>query len=69
MDTYIDFILDNYILIMIVLLVIIFSVIGYLADKRGFLKKKSKAENIKDETSKEIENNTNDYENSEFKDL
>ena len=68
MDTYIDFILDNYILIMIVLLVIIFSVIGYLADKRGFLKKKSKTENIKDGTSKEIENNTNDYENIEFKD-
>ena len=39
MEEYITFISDNYIVFLIILLVIIFSVIGYLSDKKGFLKK------------------------------
>ena len=46
MEEYITFISDNYIVFLIILLVIIFSVIGYLSDKKGFLKKKDKINNF-----------------------
>ena len=69
MEEYITFISDNYIVFLIILLVIIFSVIGYLSDKKGFLKKKDKINNfnsekndsvkLKDEAASTLKSNLN----------
>ena len=54
MEEYITFISDNYIVFLIMLLVIIFSVIGYLSDKKGFLKKKDKINNFNSEKNDSV---------------
>ena len=54
MEEYITFISDNYIVFLIILLVIIFSVIGYLSDKKGFLKKKDKINNFNSEKNDSV---------------
>ena len=54
MDEYITFISDNYIVFLIILLVIVFSVIGYLSDKKGFLKKKDKINNFNSEKNDSV---------------
>ena len=54
MEEYITFISDNYIVFLIILLVIIFSVIGYLSDKKGFLKKKNKINNFNSEKNDSV---------------
>ena len=54
MEEYITFISDNYIVFLIILLVIIFSVIGYLSDKKGFLKKKDKINSFNSEKNDSV---------------
>ena len=54
MEEYITFISDNYIVFLIILLVIVFSVIGYLSDKKGFLKKKDKINNFNSEKNDSV---------------
>ena len=54
MEEYITFISDNYIVFLIILLVIIFSVIGYLSDKKGFLKKNDKINNFNSEKNDSV---------------
>ena len=72
LETYLNFIINNYIIIILILLIILLSVIGYMADKKGFMKKKKSNKNIKQDLVMSIHNNnelTNEVEEQNLEEL